>query len=114
MFIEINIRKTKWLIRCSYNPYKVNIKNHYKVIGKNLNSQSSKYGNFIVLGDFNAKPTEIAMTDFMEVFNFKSLTKGPTCFKNTNKRTNFFKNPNKPSCMDLILTNRKNNLCHLL
>ena len=47
------------------------------------------------------------MNDFMEVFNFKSLTKGPTCFKNTNKRINFFKNPSKPSCMDLILTNRK-------
>ena len=47
------------------------------------------------------------MSDFMEVFNFKSLTKGPTCFKNTNKRINFFKNPSKPSCMDLILTNRK-------
>ena len=53
--------------------------------------------NFIVLGNFNAEPTEIAMSDFMEVYNFKNLTKGPTCFKN----------PNKPSCIDYILTNRK-------
>ena len=33
----------------------------------------------------------------MDVYNFQNLTKGPTCFKN----------PNKPSCIDLILTNRK-------
>ena len=33
----------------------------------------------------------------MEVYNFKNLTKKPTCFKN----------PNKLSCIDLVLTNRK-------
>ena len=33
----------------------------------------------------------------MKVYNFKNLTKGPTCFKN----------PIKPSCIGLILTNRK-------
>ena len=97
MFIEINIRKIKWLISCSYNPHKADIKIHLKAIGKNLDSQSSKYDNFIALGDYNAEPTEIAMSDFVEVYNFKNLTKGPTCFKN----------PNKPSCIDLILTNKK-------
>ena len=97
MFIEINIRKIKWLISFSYNPHKADIKNHLKAIGKNLDSQSSKYDNFIALGDFNAEPTEITMSDFMEVYNFINLTKGPTCFKN----------PNKPYCIDLILTNRK-------
>ena len=80
MSTEINIRKIKWLISCSYNPHKTDIMNHLKVIRKNLHSQSSKYDNFIVLGDFNAEPTEI-----------------PTCFTN----------PNKLSCIDLILTNRK-------
>ena len=97
MFIEINIRKAKWLINYSYNPHKADIKNHLKAIGKNLDSQSSKYDNFIALGDFNVEPTEIAMSNFMEVYNFKNLTKGPTCFKN----------PSKPSCIDLILTKRK-------
>ena len=110
MFIEINIRKIKRLVSCSYNPHKADIKNHLKAIAKNLDSQSSKYDNFIALGDFNVEPiaknldsqsskydnfialgdfnvepTEIAMRDFMEVYNFKNLTKGPTCFKNPNK-----------------------------
>ena len=55
------------------------MKNHLKAIGKNLDSKSSKYDNFIALGDFNAKPTEIAMSDFMKVYNFKP-----------NKRTSLF------------------------
>ena len=97
MFIEINIRKIKWLVSCSYNPHKADIKIHLKAIGKNLDSQSSKHDNFIALGDYNAEPTKIAMSDFVEVYNFKNLTKGPTCLKN----------PNKPSCIDLILTNKK-------
>ena len=85
MFIEINIRKIKRLVSCSYNPHKADIKSHLKAIAKNLDSQSSKYDNFIALGDFNVEPTKIAMRDFMEAYNFKNLTKGPTCFKNPNK-----------------------------
>ena len=56
-----------------------------------------KCGNAEGEGDFNAEPTEIAINHFMEVYNFKNLTKGPTCFKN----------PSKSSCIDLILTKRK-------
>ena len=36
MLIEINISKTKWLISCSYNLHKTDIKNNLKPIGKNL------------------------------------------------------------------------------
>ena len=97
MFIEINIRKIKWLISCSYNLHKADMKNYSKAIGKNLDSKSSKYDTLFALGDFNPEPTEIAMSDFVEVYNFKNLTKRPTCFKNSSK----------PSCIDLILTNRK-------
>ena len=38
------------------------------------------------------------MGDFRELFNFKNLVKDPTCYKN----------PDNPSCIDLILTNRQN------
>ena len=81
MFIYINIMKTKWLISCLYNLHKADIKNHLKAIRKNLDSQSSKYDNFIVLGDLNAETTEIAMRDFMEVYNFKNLTKRTNLFQ---------------------------------
>ena len=52
--IEINIRKKKWLLVCTYNPNKNLISNHLKEIGKNLDNYSSKYDNFILLGDLNS------------------------------------------------------------
>ena len=84
MFIELNFRKKKCLLRCSYNPHKSEINNHLKAIGRNLDSYSSKYDNYIILGDFNAEPTENAMEEFTKIYNLKNLIKGPTCFKNPN------------------------------
>ena len=49
--IEINIRKKKWLLVCTYNPNKNLISNHFKEVGKNLDNYSSKYDNFDLLGD---------------------------------------------------------------
>ena len=48
------------------------------------------------MGDFNTEPTDTALSHFCELYNFKNLIKGNTCFKN----------PNKPSCIALIVTNR--------
>ena len=73
---------------CTYNPNKNLISNHLKEIGKILDNYSSKYDNFILLGDFNSEPTESAVRDFC---------KDNTCC---------FKNPSKPSCIDLVITNR--------
>ena len=42
IFIEINIRKKKWLLVGTYNPNKNLISNHLKEIGKNLDNYSSK------------------------------------------------------------------------
>ena len=39
------------------------------------------------------------MVEFMKVYNLKNLVKWPT----------YFKNPNKPSCIDLILTSKSKN-----
>ena len=79
MFIELNFRKKKWLLSCSYNPHKSEINNHLKAIGRNLDSYSSKYDNYIILGDFNAERTENAMEEFTKIYNLKNLIKGPTC-----------------------------------
>ena len=97
MFVEINLRKKKWLLSVSYNLHKSLISNHLRAIGKNLDLCSGNYEHFLLMGDFNSEITENAMEVFMKVSNLKNLTKGPTCYKN----------PDKPSCIDLILTNRK-------
>ena len=73
--IGTSFRKSDWLLSCSYNLHKADRKNHLKTLGKKLDSQSSKYDNFIVLGDFNAKRTESAMSNFMEIYDLKNLQK---------------------------------------
>ena len=65
MFIEINLRKKKWLLSVSYNPHKALIGKHLQAVGKNLDLCSGRYENVIIMGDFNTEPTESAMGEFM-------------------------------------------------
>ena len=76
--IEINVRKRKWLLFCTYNPNKNIISNNLKEIGKNLHNYSSKYYDFILLGDLNSESTELAVRDFCQIFGCKNLIKGNT------------------------------------
>ena len=73
---------------CTYNPNKNLISNHLKEIGKNLDNYSSKYDNFILLGDLNSEPTESAVRDFCQIYGCKNLIKDNTCFKNPEKPSN--------------------------
>ena len=41
LYVEINLRKNKWLLGCSYNPHKTLITKHLKEIGKDLDIYSS-------------------------------------------------------------------------
>ena len=93
---EINIRKKKWLLVWTYNQNKNLISNHVKEIGKNLDNYSSKYDNFILLCDLNSEPTKSTVRGLCDIYSCKNLIKDSTCFKN----------PSKPSCIDLIITNR--------
>ena len=72
------------------------ISEHLNKIGKNLDLLLSKYDNFMLIGDFNVEPTEAAVSDFCEIYILKHLIKDKTCFKN----------PTKPICTDLTVTNR--------
>ena len=49
----------------------------------------------MLIGVLNAEPTATVF-DFREIYNLKHLIKDKTCFKN----------PTKPTCIDLIVTNR--------
>ena len=96
VFVELNFRRKKWLVCCSYNPQKSNITKHLDAIGKNLDLYSSRWENYLLSGDFNAEPSENAVIEFCKVYRLKNLVKRAMCYKN----------PEKPSCIDLILTNR--------
>ena len=58
MFIEINLRKKKWLLCVSCNPHKALIGKHLQAVGKNLDLCSGRYENDIIMGDFNTEPIE--------------------------------------------------------
>ena len=94
-FVELNLRSKKWLLGCSYNPHRDKIAPHLKNISTALDKLSSKYENIILLGDFNVEIEEKNISDFTNIYNLRSLIKEKTCFKN----------PENPSCIDLILTN---------
>ena len=96
VIIEINLRRKKWLLCCTYNAHKNLISNHLSEISKALDIYSSSYDNIVIMGDFNSEPNESSMSEFCELYDLKNLIHSATCFKN----------PNKPSCIDLILTNR--------
>ena len=84
------------------NPQRSDIRKYLRVVGKNLASYSSKYENFILFGDFNAKPFEDAIEECMKVHYLKNLVKGLTCCKT----------PGRSSCKDLILTNENKYFRH--
>ena len=94
-FFELNFHRKKWLVCCSYNPSKNNISSHLEALRRSLDIYSALYENTIPVGDFNVDVNDPIMGFFCESYNFKSLIKDPTCFKN----------PENPSCIDLILTN---------
>ena len=94
---EFSVANKKWLLLGIYKPPSVNEDAFFREIIAALNSYSSDYENFILMGDFNATTENHHLKDLLNSFAFDSLIKEPTCFKSTT-----------PTCIDLILTNHKN------
>ena len=91
LFVEINLRKRKWLVCCSYNPHKDNISNHLQLIRKKLDLYSSSYERIILVGDFSSEINDKCMNDFCESYNLSSLIREST----------YYKNHENSSCIDL-------------
>ena len=71
LFIEINIRKKKWLFCCSYNPNKNNISKHLHCLSKGLDTYISQYDNIMLLGDLSVEISDPVLNDveLAETFN---------------------------------------------
>ena len=74
-FVEINLRSRKWLLSCSYNRKTNLIADHLHCIGRGIDFFSSKYDNFIVLGDLNTEVSNSFMEQFCASYNLKRLIK---------------------------------------
>ena len=90
------------MLCCSHNPNRCEIDFHLENLNRSSALYSSHYENFIILGDFNVQVNDSAVSVFSDSYDLKSLNKEPTCYKD----------PNKPSCIDLILTNKPRSFQH--
>ena len=81
VFVEINLRKKKWLLCCSYNPHKNSISNHVDVLRRDYDIHSSSYENFLLLGDFNAEMTDPCLKEFCNLYLLKNLIKNQHVLK---------------------------------
>ena len=95
-FIELDLSRKMWLAYWSYNPKYSLISHHLNKTGKYLDVLTSKFDKIILMGHFNAEPTDTSLFDFCEIYNLNNKVKDNTCFKN----------PNRPTCIDLIITNK--------
>ncbi len=96
--VEINLRKTKFLLMGIYHStnkdYGTTDDVFIQAIGASLDNFSF-YDKFIICGDFNMKEGDVCLDNFLDEYHAKSIVKVPTCFKN----------PSNPSCVDLFITN---------
>ena len=93
--IEINLRKSKWLIIPVYRPPSTPENYFIENMNKIIEYYSHKYDNILTLGDFNMETSCNTMEQFMKGHLFHSLYKKPTCYKSKRGR-----------CIDLLLTNK--------
>ena len=68
---------------------------HPKICRKIFQDNLDSYENRTLLGDFNITPEDKNLQHFPDTFSLEHLINEPTCFKGI------------PSCIDLIITNRK-------
>ena len=97
IFLEINLRKTKWLLFGSYHPTNQNDEYYFKTVDRALDIYNN-YDKYLLAGDFNADEIEPGLDTFLYQYDANNLVKQNTCFKN----------PNNPSCIDLFITNSIN------
>ena len=74
-FVEINLRKKKWLLSRSYNPTRKNIVDHVKNISTELDQFIATYDKLILPRGFNVEPEEVNMLDFLKIYKLKTLVK---------------------------------------
>ena len=94
--IELNLRKTKWLLLPIYRPPCQNEYVFHDHMERVIDFYSKSIDNVLIFGDFNMETTHPVMTDFLVSHNLYSMIKTPTCFKSVKGR-----------CIDLMLTNNK-------
>ena len=91
--IELNVRKKKWLVNCSYSTNNSNICDHVRRLGKSLGTLLTIFDQEFLMGDLNAEEAIFYIKYFCNLYKLENLNKVPTCFKD----------PGNPKTTDLML-----------
>ena len=94
--MEFSIKTRKCLCIGLYKPPSQNENNFLDNLSLVLNRLTCQYGNFMFTGNFNMTIENKNLETFMNSFGLECLIKKPTFFQSKNL-----------SCIDLILTNKK-------
>ena len=96
MAFELHQSKRKRLFLGIYKPPSQNNIEFLRRISLILYYYLPRYENFVVIGDFNLPVENKHLEAIIQAYNLSSLIKKPTCYQS-----------HTPSCIDLILANRK-------
>ena len=72
-YIEVNLRKTKWLFCCSYYPIRYKIDLHLEKLNEGLASYSSHYESFIIIREVNVETNDSAISVFSDTYDLQRL-----------------------------------------
>ena len=50
--VDINLKKRKWFLNCSYNHDRNSVSSHLDSLNRVIDEHSKTYDNFILIGDF--------------------------------------------------------------
>ena len=96
MAFELHQSNRKWLFLGIYKSPSQNDIEFLRIISLILDYYLPTYENFVVIGDFNLLVEKSHLEVIILAYDLSSLIKKPTCYQS-----------HTPSCIDLILTNRK-------
>ena len=97
VLFEFSVSSKKWLLLGNYKSPSQNNLSFIKKLNLALNFFSPIYENVILLGDFNTSAENPNLKKFMCSSDLESLIDSPAYYRSIN-----------PTCIDLILTNKKN------
>ena len=94
IFIEINLKKCKWLLFGTYHPPSQPDFYYFENVSCALDIDTKFYDKILFICDFISEDSEPCFSDFLNRHECKNIVKDNTCFKSTEN----------PSCIDLFLT----------
>ena len=102
LFIELNFRKSKWLLGGMYHPPSQSDQYFFTTLDKVLYVYSN-YENVLLIGDFNTQIRETHLDTFLYQHELANINKEPICYENSEN----------PSCIDFTFSNRPKSFFHM-